>query len=67
MTTTSRPPDSYNEEEAKQVFLEDTEHMLANLRYILELSLLTYEQKRQVKDIMGSLFALRRQVEEPPN
>jgi hypothetical protein len=64
MTTTSRPPASYTEAEAKQVFFEDTEHILANLRYILELPLLTYEQRKQVKDIMGSLFALRRQLGE---
>jgi hypothetical protein len=65
MTVTSRPPDSYTTEEAKQVFFEDTEHILANFRYILELPLLTDEQKQQVKGIMGSLFTLRRQVGEP--
>lgn len=67
MTAPSRPPESYTHEEAKQVFFEDTENILANLSYILQLNLLTHDQKQQVKDIMGSIFALRREIEEPPN
>ena len=64
MTVTSRSPGSYTAEEARQVFFEDTEHILANFRYILELPLLTDGQKQQIKEIMGSIFALRREIQE---
>lgn len=59
----SRDPDSYSKDEARQVIFEDTEQILANLRYILQLPLLTYEQREQAKNIMGSIFDLRRSVE----
>lgn len=59
-----RAPDGDAEEQARQVFFEDTEQILHQIRDLLELPLLTYEQKQQVKDIMGSLFELRRTVEE---
>lgn len=64
MTIVSPPPTSYTDAEAQQVFFEDTEAILANLRYILALPMLTDQQKNRVKDIMGSLFELRRDVAE---
>lgn len=64
MTMASPPPASYTTDQAKEVFLEDTEHILANFRYFLELPLMTQEQKHQVKAIMGSVFALRREIQE---